>query len=240
MASPDPIFSEPRWAEIYDTFDGERDDLDHYIAMVGEFGATSVLDVGCGTGALAVRLAELGIEVVGVDPAAASLEVARSKRHANAVRWIHGDATALPPLTVDLAAMTGNVAQVFITDDGWSETLEALRERIRSDGRLVFETRNPERRAWEGWVARVPERMHIDGVGWVESSFELLDVALPLVSFRWVARFERDNAVLTSDSTLRFRSLDELAETLGSAGFGIDEVRDAPDRPGLEWVIVAS
>jgi 2-polyprenyl-3-methyl-5-hydroxy-6-metoxy-1,4-benzoquinol methylase len=34
-------------------------------------GARSVLDVGCGTGSFACMLAQRGIEVVGVDPAAA-------------------------------------------------------------------------------------------------------------------------------------------------------------------------
>lgn len=33
--------------------------------------------------------------------------------------FLVGDATALPPLQVDLATMTGTVAQVFLTDDDW-------------------------------------------------------------------------------------------------------------------------
>jgi len=45
--------------------------------------------------------------------------------------------------------------------------------------------------------------------------------------------------VLTSGSTLRFRGRDELAGSLASAGFVVDEVRDAPDRPGLEFVFIA-
>jgi ubiquinone/menaquinone biosynthesis C-methylase UbiE len=49
----------------------------------------------------------------GVDPAGASLDVARAKLHVDRVRWLHGEAATLPPLHVDLATMTGNVAQVF-------------------------------------------------------------------------------------------------------------------------------
>ncbi|MEJ7707650.1 MAG: class I SAM-dependent methyltransferase [Nocardioidaceae bacterium] len=66
-----------------------------------------VLDVGCGTGTFALLLADRGLEVIGVDPAAGSLDVARAKPGAERVRWIHGDATALPPMQVDLATMTG-------------------------------------------------------------------------------------------------------------------------------------
>jgi len=45
--------------------------------------------------------------------------------------------------------------------------------------------------------------------------------------------------VLTSDSTLRFRERDEVAESLAALGYRLEEVRDAPDRPGLEFVFVA-
>jgi hypothetical protein len=44
---------------------------------------------------------------------------------------------------------------------------------------------------------------------------------------------------LTADSTLRFRSRDELANSLMAADLVVDEVRDAPDRPGREFVFVA-
>jgi ubiquinone/menaquinone biosynthesis C-methylase UbiE len=53
---PDAIFAEPRLAEVYDLLEGERYDLDPYLAMVAEFGARSVLDVGCGTGTFACLL----------------------------------------------------------------------------------------------------------------------------------------------------------------------------------------
>ena len=45
--------------------------------------------------------------------------------------------------------------------------------------------------------------------------------------------------MLHSDSTLRFRGLDELEASLAALGFVTVEVREAPDRPGLEHVFVA-
>jgi hypothetical protein len=65
------------------------------------------------------------------------------------------------------------------------------------------------------------------------------DVREGLVSFRWTFRFERDGAELTSDSTLRFRSREELTDSLTGAGLAVEDVRDAPDRPGHEYVVVA-
>jgi hypothetical protein len=68
---------------------------------------------------------------------------------------------------------------------------------------------------------------------------EVTEVSGDLVSFRATFVFEANQAVLTSESTLRFRARDEVEETLASAGFVLDEVREAPDRPGREMVFVA-
>jgi hypothetical protein len=141
---------------------------------------------------------------------------------------------------VDVATMTANVAQVFLSDDEWSATLAAIHERLTVQGHLVFETRIPERRAWEEWTPeKTRERVTLPNGETVESWCELLSVAGELVSFRWYSHFESDGATLRSDSTLRFRTRPELECSLVDAGFDVVDVRDAPDRPGREWVFVA-
>jgi len=235
----DALFELPRLAALYDVLERGRGDLVHYAALVPEFGARQVLDVGCGTGELACLLAKDGVEVVGVDPAAASLEVAKGKQYADRVRWIHGDATTLPELQVDLAVMTGNVAQVFLTAEDWSATLNGVHAALRPDGRFVFETRDPARRAWEEWDRPATNEVHqLPGGETVEHWNELTSVDLPYVSFRHTYVFSSDGAVVTSDSTLWFRERDEVAESLAAAGFVVDEVREAPDRPSKEFVFV--
>ncbi|QES30181.1 SAM-dependent methyltransferase [Streptomyces venezuelae] len=236
----DAEYAHPRLAALYDVFDPDRSDLDAYVAMAEMSGARRVLDVGCGTGVLALKLAARGIDVVGVDPAAASLDVARAKPGAERVRWIHGDASSLPPLRVDLVTMTANVAQQITDPEAWRQTLRAAREALRPGGRLVFETRVPARRAWETWNREASYRVtRIPGVGAIESWVEVPAVDGPLVSYRWTYVFEADGQVLTSDSTLRFREREEVETELTAQGFVVDEIRDAPDRPGREYVFVA-
>jgi SAM-dependent methyltransferase len=196
---PDAIFADRRLVPLYDLFDGDRGDLAAYHSIVDELGASLVLDVGCGTGSLAIVLARHGHKVIGVDPAEASLDVARAKDGARRVRWIHGDAMAIPTLDADLATMTGNVAQVFLTDDDWARTLQ-----------------------------NIP----------VERRFEVIDVSLPTVSFRFTYRFPLDGTEVTSESTLRFRGQDEVKSTLNANGYLVLDVRQAPDRPGQEFVFI--
>jgi SAM-dependent methyltransferase len=237
----DAVFEEPRLAAIYDALDPHRSDLVAYLDMVEEFGARSVLDLGCGTGVFALMLAERGITVIGVDPARASLDVARAKPGAERVTWIHGDASAIPSsVAVDAVTMTANVAQVFLTDAEWSSMLAAVHAALRPGGRLIFETRDPARRAWEGWTEELTRSTtDIPGVGRVTDWVQVTDVDGDLVTFESPNVFESDGEVITSRSTLRFRSRDEVQASLAAAGFVVEDVRDAPDRPGRELVFVA-
>ncbi|HUI03711.1 MAG TPA: hypothetical protein VLZ77_09225, partial [Acidimicrobiales bacterium] len=141
---------------------------------------------------------------------------------------------------VDVATMTGNVAQVFLTDEAWAAALHGAHGALRRGGHLVFETRDPARQGWREWTEdQSRRRIEVPGEGAVETWVELTDVRLPLVSFRTTAVFAGDGAVLTSDSTLRFRPRGDVADSLGRAGFAVTDVRGAPDRPGRELVFVA-
>lgn len=59
----------------------------------------TILDVGCGTGALCSALSERGLSVTGVDPAEEMLAVARRKNNDNTSTFIQADATQELPFT---------------------------------------------------------------------------------------------------------------------------------------------
>ena len=154
MTLVDDIFDDPRLAAMYDPLDPDRSDLDVYVAIADELSARRVLDVGCGTGTFALMLADKGLEVTGVDPAKASLDVARAKPGAERVRWIHGDATALPRAR----GRSGD-------DDGQRGSGDRRR------GRVELNAARRPRHSASGWTSRVRDaRPRIRGVARVDAT----------------------------------------------------------------------
>lgn len=237
---PDPQFNEPRLARLYDALDADRSDLDHYVALVHELGGHRVLDIGCGTGVLALMLAARDVEVIGVDPAVASLDVARSKPGSEQVTWVEADATHLPVTEdIDVVLMTGNVAQVFLDDVEWGAVLRRVAAVLGTGGHLVFETRDPAREAWSEWTRETTtQRIEDEVEGTVENWQEVTSVDPPNVSFESCYRFD-DGTAANSASTLRFRDREEIERSLAEAWLDLVDVREAPDRPGREWVFIA-
>ena len=58
------------------------------------------------------------------------------------------------------------------------------------------------------------------------------------MTFRSMTAFRQEGRQIESTSTLRFRSRPEIEESLERAGYEVIDVRDAPDRPGREFVFV--
>ncbi|WP_254678185.1 hypothetical protein [Agrococcus sp. SGAir0287] len=129
---------------------------------------------------------------------------------------------------------------MLLHDDAWIATLAAIRERLRDGGVLAFETRRPHVRAWEGWTREATfQVVDVPGVGEVEDWVEVTRVDGELVTFESPTVFRADGARYESTSTLRFRPLSAIVRSLEDTAFAVREVRDAPDRPGREWVVVA-
>jgi malonyl-CoA O-methyltransferase len=125
-----------RWAEIYDE---EANPLvmieePEVATALGDVTGLAILDVGCGTGRHAVRLANAGARVTGLDFSNGMLEKARAKAGSDRVRFVHQDASGVLPFEArsfdrvisclvvdhvsDLAAFFGELCRVC-RDDGF-------------------------------------------------------------------------------------------------------------------------
>lgn len=94
-----------------------------------------VLDAGCGTGRVAIRLAERGFTCVGVDLDPSMLDVARSR--APELRWVEADLSALDlGETFDLVVAAGNVVPL-VAEATEAATVERLAAHVGDGGVLV-------------------------------------------------------------------------------------------------------
>jgi hypothetical protein len=116
------------------------------------------------------------------------------------------------------------VAQVFLDDAHWLETLAAIRAALRTDGVLAFESRNPEDRAWERWNKAATFARFDSPNGPMESWLEVLSAADGRVKMQGHNVFLSTGELVAVDSELRFRSRKELARSLAHSGFTVEHV----------------
>ncbi|HWM38997.1 MAG TPA: class I SAM-dependent methyltransferase [Streptomyces sp.] len=135
------------------------DHNDHYHRLLlGHVprGCRTALDVGCGTGRFARRLAESGTEVDAVDPSAevieAALSASRTERHEPCFRHADVTQTELPRDHYDFISCLASIHHMPFG------TLTALRDALAPGGTLVvlgcYRERSPLDFAWS--LAAVP------------------------------------------------------------------------------------
>lgn len=221
---PCTAYTDLRLAACYDALNPLDPADAFYIALAGDT-PKSILDIGCGTGRLAVALAERGHRVTGADPSQGMMRVARSRPGTERVRWIDGDAATLALAErFDLIIMTGHVFQVFLENDEVRAILRNLRRHLAPGGRLAFETRNPLVEEWRDWIpALTHESLQVPGIGAVEIHYDIAHYDITgaegaFVTFETHFRFAPDDVVV-APTTLRFMGRDELARFLTEAGF---------------------
>jgi SAM-dependent methyltransferase len=189
----------------------QRDDIDFMVALAAEVDARTVVDFGCGTGQLAVALAQRGYRVIAVDPAKAMLDLARNRRGAELVEWVRGDVYALDVTDADLVVMTGNVPSTYVTDDAWDRLLGSVRAALRPGGHLSFGSWNPRVKPWEGW-------------GWDGAIAKLIDGGGARVRVEGMGIELGGGETLYAASEWRYRTDDELTRSLTDAGFMVEHV----------------
>ncbi|OUE19181.1 Cypemycin methyltransferase [Clavibacter michiganensis] len=212
---------DPRLVALYDGDNPDGPDHDFDRALTEEVGARSIVDLGCGTGMLTVSLARRGRRVVGVDPSAAMLDVARTRPGGDSVEWILGDSRAVPAGPYDLALMTGNVVQ-HIPDAEWIRTLADLRADLRPGGTLTFESRNPADRAWESWAGPATTRDTAHGP--LEEWAEVEETGPGRVAVAFRNRFAATGELVTDVQEFAFRDRATITAQLDDAGFDVDAV----------------
>ncbi|MFI1988069.1 class I SAM-dependent methyltransferase [Actinoplanes sp. NPDC020271] len=216
-------FHDPRLVEVYDAECPWGWDDDFFMAVLAERSAHRVVDLGCGTGRLAIAMARAGHEVTAVDPAAAALAAARRKSGGERVHWLQGSAGQLPARSFDAAFMTSHVAQSFVDDEEWDGVLRGLRRALVPEGRLVFDSSDPAFEPWALWNPRDSWRAVVLPDGEAEAWSEAAEVEPNVWHVTERYRFA-DGREVANSATLRFRTEPELRASLREAGFRVDTI----------------
>ncbi|PWI17846.1 SAM-dependent methyltransferase [Streptomyces sp. Act143] len=217
-------FADLTLAALYDSLHPWGPGDDFYAGLV--MSASSVLDVGCGTGRLLARARAAGHRgrLVGVDPAAAMLVQAR--RREPRVEWVLGDLrTPLRYGEFDLVVMAGHTFPLLAGDEEVRGALGVVRDALaRGGGRFVFDTLNPAARVWENWT-REHIREGADAEGSVAWMWQ--EVAGPVTGDRITVtetyegvRWDRPQ---TSTTAFRLLGPHGIEKLLGEAGLKVVE-----------------
>lgn len=213
----DPFYSDPGFAALYDiTCTPDRPDFARCRILAKYVG--SVLDLGCGTGGLAVDLARSVPRVVGVEPAQAMLDVARARPGSERVVWIEADATQLDlEERFDLILMTGNAFQCLPEIADQQALFEVVARHLSPSGLFVFDTRNPA--GFVPWTRRTSERRIRTTDGSTLRWWASVPAGQSLDSLLYLHHYEfGDAAKRTVASVLRFTAPGDLTERLSGAG----------------------
>jgi ubiquinone/menaquinone biosynthesis C-methylase UbiE len=214
------LYTDARLVDLYDLLNSGDRDHRFYAERIGKR-HEYVLDLGCGTGIFAVRLASAGHRVVAVDPSEMMVSYASRRPNAAAVQWIVGNAHSVPSqITFDVVTMTGHAFQCVLSDCEVADMLRTIHEILVKGGCFMFESRNPAVRPWESWTPELSAcSVQSERHGPVSVFHHCMSVTDPLVEFETHYIFERDNAHLISKSRLRFTSYADLAVAIALAGF---------------------
>jgi SAM-dependent methyltransferase len=154
-------------ARLYDPWSvSVTEDVPFYVDEARRVSPGPVVELGVGTGRIAVPIAVEGIRVIGVDSSAGMLEVARERAEsagvADLVELRVGDLLA-PPVTerVELVICPFRSYLHLRTDEERLRALRAARDLLVPGGRLVFDVFEPgadDIAETDGrWLEREPE-----------------------------------------------------------------------------------
>jgi ubiquinone/menaquinone biosynthesis C-methylase UbiE len=121
-------------------------DVAFYLAQARETGGP-ILDLACGTGRVAFPLARAGLDVTGLDRAAAMLKIARAKLRATPVRnlrFVRGNMARFTlPKRFALVVIAYRAFQHLLTIEDQRSCLLHVRKHLRRKGRLVVHLFDP-------------------------------------------------------------------------------------------------
>ncbi len=207
--------------------------------------AGPVVELGVGSGRIAIPVAQAGVDVIGVDVSAAMMEAGK-KRAAEAgvadkITWIEGDMrtfVATPP--VNLVTIPFRSFLHMTTTEDQLGALRGAHASLRSGGRLALNVFIPDPQivvAQNGRRNYIDEFRDEEGRRWEMYSLPVYETATQRVHLKAICeRYDGDRVVETAEADLEIRMVYrfEMEHLLKRAGFEIEAVYGWFDRRPLD------
>jgi len=136
-------------ASYYDLIHAEQTADIELIMSLASGKHRTVLELGCGTGRIALPLARAGCTVVGLDRSQVMLSLAREKLNrepgdlSSSILWVEGDLSSFQlGQKFDLVTLSQNTLHE-LTRDGVRAVFRQIREHLKEDGMIFIDLSNP-------------------------------------------------------------------------------------------------
>lgn len=216
--------------QAYDLEDGGYDADVPLTLQLAEKCGNPVLDLACGTGTMALRLAEKGYQMTGVDIVPEMIAWSEQKAAAKgaSVEWVVGDARSFQlHKQFRFIYMLGNAFQHFLTRKDHEAMLGRVREHLHSEGCFLFGTRNPNpRNLLEARYTEPQTYPTADGGRLVASEQQQYDPISQIQHYTFLNRWFNGEGQLQKEKTertaLRYVFPQEMEALLFHNGFRIE------------------
>ena len=217
-----------RIADVYDEWYEDLGDVDALIALLESFAPSGrFLELGVGTGRLALPLAGRGVRITGVDSSASMIARLRAKDSSGCIEVIEGDmVNDLPDAEFDVVFVAYNTLFSLRSAERQGELFAAAARRLAPRGRFVVEAFVPDSRPAGGTVG--VRTLTADRV---VLTADLHDPAAQTIDGQFI-EFTESHGVRLRPFSLRYSTPAELDAQAERAGLRlVDRWQDARRRP---------
>lgn len=211
----DPFYTDYAW--LYDAHQrGVRGDIAFYrdLALEAQRDGGRVIEIGVGTGRVAIPTAEAGVRVLGLDLAHEMLVICEEKARAAGVRMDLVEADMRSFALSEPAALVTIPHRAFLhnlTEEDQRATLEACRRALRRGGRLAMNVFNPE-------IIAAVEMMRgadaFEGVANFDLADQIIETPMPMRA--------PDGSLHRATLRVRYIYQPQLEALLDRAGFEVE------------------
>lgn len=234
-----PNLEEYDHPELYDLENPDFDPEGSFFLSIAAATGGPALELGCGTGRMTIPLAQHGLEITGLDPAAEMLALARAKAGDLPIEWIEADGRDFHlGRQFNFIFESGAVFMHMLTNADQQAFLRCVHEHLAPDGRFVFSVffphsdrivSAPEEKEWLSYQDNQGRTVRVSGT---EVYDELRQVKLE-TAIRRIMEPDGSETVHVAPLALRYTFPLEIEALLERAGFVVVERYGGADRSPL-------